>query len=290
MLHGGGGLSQVALIDIGRADLFTGVAGVHAHVQEQFRQDLQCALNALTEKAGSAVSISLLSDGRATDAVLVENLAQQGLAIRLRALRWDRFHDHTSLDAGELWNHRVAMGLALQWMEAREAKGLFHHLCRDKETRKAAGPICSLRSAVILLVVSLAALGAVTDISYSMKERHLKKLCAAGDVASRVKMRQAQKTLAQYRPDLLDLLQQVNDETHKEIVIDGVLFERGQSVRLTGHTKKAEAMYAFEEGLLQRPGVKSVSLEKETFEKKAKVFNFTILLNYKTFTQKQTSR
>lgn len=286
----GGILSQATLIDIGRADLFTGVAGIHDHVLERFHQDLQRVLKAMAEGQGAGVPISLLSDGCAADAVLVENLAQQGVSVRVCPLRWDRFRDHASLNAGELWNQRVPIGLALHWMEAKETKGLFHHLCQSKESRKAAGPICSLRSAVILLVLALVAFGAVTDASYRVKEHHLKKLCEAGGVAERVKERQAQKTLAQYRPDLLDLLQQVNDEEHKDIVIDGVHFERGQAVGLTGHTKKAEAMYAFEEALLQRPGIKSVSLEKETFETKTKVFSFTILLHYKTFTKKQISR
>ncbi|MFC1760893.1 hypothetical protein ACFL6U_02305 [Planctomycetota bacterium] len=284
-----GQLSQTAIIDCGRADLIVGVSDVQAHALERFTQDLEGALVSMGDGPKEEVTVHILSDGRAGDAVLAETLSQQQRPIRLCSLHWDRFRDNT-LSNADLWEQRVPIGLALRVLEADNVKGLFHHLCRPQESREVAKPVCSLRSAIVWLILALLALGAAADMSYSYKERHLQELCETGKAEELVKEREVQKTLAQYRPDLLDLLTQVNDEKHKDITIDEIHFERGQAVRIIGHTKKAEDMYAFEEGLLDQSGIKSVSLEKEAFDKKAKVFNFTVLLHYKTFTKKQSSR
>lgn len=285
-----GRLSQTAILDVGRDDLWDPECNRREHTMEQFLQDLDSALTVLFGVDRKNSSIALLAGGPNDESLVDEARQRNGLTLRLCTPQMDRIHHDETLTLADIWTYRFPIGLALTALENASYKGLFHHLCLRKASAEVNKPICSTRYAALLAVVALLVLGVVTDVSYSLKERRLQELCESSNIAEVVKEKQMQKTLAQYRPDMLDLLEQIHAEEHKGIVIDGLHFERGQPVRLTVHADKPEQIYLFEQSLLSQSGIKSVTLDKQTPDKKTKKLNCTLSLHYRNFTKKLSSR
>jgi hypothetical protein len=279
-----GRLQDAITIDTGLSDI--GLASDHEEerpggLREQFLQDLQGAW----ERLGTKQQVFILSGNTGDTEQIVTWLSSLGIAARVvkpaeKAL--------AGVDQARLYTFRIPLGLALMGLQPSASwLDLFKEFCSTEGQKGPGVPKVSSRAAAVMaacmLVVLLAAL-VVTDI---LRERRLRTLMDQDTMKARIAQRTLQKQIAQYRPDILRLLDNMAGGEHPGIVLDSVTFNRGQPVRLTGHAEQAEQMYQYQKALIETSGIRDVQLEKPAKDKKTNKVKFTMTFHYRQFTTRR---
>ena len=92
------------------------------------------------------------------------------------------------------------------------------------------------------------------------------------------------KSVAQQRPDLLELLGQINASGDNGIKLESFHFKKGQPVTITGEASGNEQLYKFEKNLQDRKNITSVKMNPSK-DAKTKKIKFTITFHYRNFTK-----
>ena|GEM_PF-341306 len=72
------------------------------------------------------------------------------------------------------------------------------------------------------------------------------------------------------------------------IVLDSLTFRRGQAIQIDGQADRPEQLYAFEQVLQKKEGIRNVEIKKSVKDNQTNKVRFTMSFQYKTFTQKGT--
>jgi hypothetical protein len=96
------------------------------------------------------------------------------------------------------------------------------------------------------------------------------------------------KTVARYRPDVLQLLADIHAGPNDGIVLDSLHFKKGQVVTVTGQAGNMEQVWKFEASLRgqRQKGIDTVTLANQVVDAKTKKIKFTMTFTYKTFSKK----
>jgi Tfp pilus assembly protein PilN len=70
------------------------------------------------------------------------------------------------------------------------------------------------------------------------------------------------------------------------IVLDSLTFRRGQAIQIDGQADRPEQLYAFEQTLQKKEGIRNVEIKKSVKDNQTNKVRFTMSFQYKTFTQK----
>ena len=92
------------------------------------------------------------------------------------------------------------------------------------------------------------------------------------------------KAVAQQRPDLLNLLGQINASGDSGIKLESFHFKKGQPVTITGQAPGNEQLYKFHKSLEDRSSIKNVKTNPSQ-DSKTKKLTFTMTFHYKNFTK-----
>ena len=92
--------------------------------------------------------------------------------------------------------------------------------------------------------------------------------------------------MAQNRPDLLQLLADINAGQNSGIVLDSLHFKKGQPVTLTGQADNEEQLWSFQKNLAGRKGIEDAEPSGVSQDSKSKKIRFTITFQYKGYTKK----
>jgi hypothetical protein len=97
------------------------------------------------------------------------------------------------------------------------------------------------------------------------------------------------KTVARHRPDVLQLLADVNGGPSDGIVLDDLHFKKGQVVTIAGRADNVEQMWKYQAGLMEHDDIGPVEITRQTADPKTKKIAFTMTFPYKGFAKREAA-
>jgi Tfp pilus assembly protein PilN len=117
-------------------------------------------------------------------------------------------------------------------------------------------------------------------------EKRLSRLEGQAGFKELVERQTLIKTVARERPDLLQLLSDINSGENRGVTLDSFHFKKGQPVTVSGQVQDNDQLYDFQKSLLNKKGITDVNIQNTSRDSKTKRLKFTITFHYKTFTKK----
>jgi hypothetical protein len=286
-----GRLSNAVSLDVGTEDFSKAQQPAEqTEVVERFVQDTAGALELFGCSVPTELPIFVLSDGGSVIQTIVSSLGTAGLTARAALPKIQRINRNAkSLYPGDIYEYRVPLGLASMALEKRtEQFNIFERLYSPAEDKEKKHWMYSPRAACVIVLTMLFLFIAVLYADDVVGSRRLGRLRAQPDCQLLIQRQKLIKTVAQQRPDVLQLLNEINTDADKGILLDSFDFKKGQPVTIKGQTSSTEQMYKFQENLLKRKGIEQVKLQSGPKDSKTNKFKFTMTFHYKNLTKKRT--
>ena len=284
-----GRLCNAMILDIGMEDLTAEDETEQLQTSERFIQDMFSVLELFGYSNQSELPIFMLSDGNSSHMNLVSSLNSAGLDAQIALPDIKELRTPSEVGIEDIYEYRVAIGLGMMAFETSENElNIFEHiykptLKKEKEhwvySPKIAGGI-----AAVMLVLFIAVYCVVGIASPITIEKHLKASASDSDLNSLMQRQQLIKSVAQQRPDVLELLGQINASGENGIKLENFHFKKGQPITITGEAPGNEQLYKFEKNLQDRKNISSVKMTPSR-DAKTKKIKFTITFHYKNFTK-----
>lgn len=286
-----GRVVHAAVLDIGMSDLLS--AGKYAETRgtaeatERFALDVRTVLDSFGEEVSSLWPIFVLSGGGDQIDRVVASLNAAGLLARVSLPGIGGIKVPADFEPDGIYQYRAPLGLGLLALkEPSDRLDLFKGMIADQAEVgvKRAG-----YSVIIAAVVAVLMLIAMIVTSYAVdksRDSHYRNLLAQTDLEQARQRQSLLKTVAQNRPDLLQLLADINAGQNNGIVLDSLHFKKGQPVTLTGQADNEEQLWTFQRNLASRKGVDGIEPSNVSLDSKTKKVRFTITFQYKGYTKK----
>jgi len=315
-------LSHMAMIDMGTEALVGEHLGVptaqpgqtagQTSIEEQFIQDLKAILEGFPRPSSMDQDwpIKVLSDGNPVLEYIADLLGGAGLKVGVSTPKTKTIQ--ATFSPGQWYEYKAALGLGLMMFESpAPAQGagldLFMGLYRPPGEEGQRKKIFSTRTATAIAAVAM--IGALlisylTDLALAQRLTGMVEEHKLMDLKA---LRDARQAVSSYRPDVLALLKEINamipategingrgdrggssrqDTSSGGIVLDSLIFRRGQAVQIDGQAGRPEQIYAFEQALQKKEGIRNVEIPKSVPDNQTKKLKFTVKFQYKNFTQK----
>ena len=285
----GGRLSNAVVLDTGIEDFSVGGIEEQTETTERFAQDMRSVLDLFGYDEQADLPVFVLSDGSAAHVSMVSSLRSAGLNARVALPETKALSAKSELSVESIYEYRVPMGLALMALEVREdGLNIFDSLysAAGKEQKKhwlyslKAASAIAAAMLVLLIVVSYA----IDVASPGAIEKHFRTSGSDTDINMLIRRQKIIKTVAQERPDLLDLLGRVSASGDRGIKLESFYFKKGQPVSISGQASNNEQLYRFEKSLQDRKNIKDVKMNSSP-DAKTKKLKFTMTFHYKNFTK-----
>ena len=163
---------------------------------------------------------------------------------------------------------------------AATVQGNVHSGCGQSQSNGLAGTLAAI------MLVALVVVAYAVDVA---TEAHLSKLVGRPEFEQARQGQTLLKTVARHRPDILQLLADLNAEDSSGVVLDTFRFKKGQPVTLMGQADNEEQMWKFQEHLRDRKGIDEVDIPTAAPDSKTKKIRFTMSFHYKNFTKKDAA-
>jgi len=262
------------------------------HLLERFAQDMKTILESFGWNGSSRWPILVLSDGGPALARIVESLNAAGLPARASVPDARRLKTPSGFTTQDLYEYRTPLGLSLLALEKPSAAlNLFERIAEQEQQEKTISAwrnviLAGAVAAVVLIVLLVTSY--LTDVAAAQRWTEL----AADPALEAQRQHQTMlKTVARHRPDLLQLLADVNAGSNDGIVLDTLHFRKGQVVTITGQAGSQEQLWKFDANLRgqKAKGIDTVVLANQVVDTKTKKIKFTMTFTYKTFSQKNAA-
>jgi hypothetical protein len=263
---------------------------------ERFVQDMRSVLDLFGYTEPAKLPVFVLSDGNAAYVGIVSSLRSAGLNARAALPDIKKSRAKTELQVEEAYEYRVPIGLALMALEGRTNElNIFKHLYKPakKEQKRhwfySPKLTCAIASVMLVLLVVISY--AIDVASPGAIEKRLEASISDTDMNMLMQRQQLIKTVAQERPDLLDLINQVVESGDKGIKLESLYFKKGQRVTINGQAPSNEQLYRFEKSLQDRTSIKDVKMtstrdtRSSTGNTGGRGLRFTITFHYRNFTK-----
>ena len=159
-----------------------------------------------------------------------------------------------------------------------------YSLERDIADKKSAAPIALMSLCAIILALVYVGVCFMSDKS---KSSELASVLDNPEVQAVIAKQKLRKSVAQERPDMLDLFKIIQDSKPGGVMIGSFSFRKGQPVTLTAQSQSRELGYSFNENLSKDKNLSDVKLLNPTFDDKKKLAKYNISFHYKEFTKKK---
>ncbi len=284
-----GQLTNAVVLDMGMDDFAAGGEEEQTTTCERFVQDMRSVLEMFGYAEQTELPLFVLSDGSAAYVSIVSSLRSAGLNARVALPDIKELKVPNEIGPEVIYEYRVPIGLGLMALEAREDElNIFERLYRPAAKEEKKHWVYSLKVAcaivVVMLVLSVVVSYAIDVASSGAIEKRLKTSGSEADINLLMQRQKLIKTVAQERPDLLDLLGQVTVSGESGIKLESFHFKKGQPVTITGQASSNEQLYKFEKSLQDRKNIKSVKMNPSR-DAKTKKSKFTITFHYRNFTK-----
>jgi hypothetical protein len=284
-----GRLCNAMLLDIGMEDLGAEDEAEQMQTSERFIQDIISVLELFGYSDQSEVPVFMLSDGNSSHMNLVSSLNSAGLDAQIALPDIKELRTPSEVGIEDIYEYRVAIGLGLMAFETRKNElNIFEHIYRPTSKKekvywvyspKIAGGIAA--AMLVLFIAVYCVVGIASPIAI---EKHLKASASDADLNSLMQRQKLIKSVAQQRPDLLELLGQINASGESGIKLENFHFKKGQPITITGEAPGNEQLYKFEKNLQDRKNINNVKMNPSR-DAKTKKIKFTITFHYKNFTK-----
>jgi len=284
-----GRLSNAMVLDIGMEDLAAESEDEQMQTSERFVQDMRSVLELFGYAEQAELPVFVLSDGDAAHVSIVSSLRSAELNARVALPDVKELIVSNEIGVEDIYKYHVPIGLGLMALEASEDElNIFEHLYNPsaKEEKKhwLYSPKVTCVIAAVMLVLSAVVYCSVDMKSPKAIEKRLKASLSDTNMNLLIQRQKLIKMVAQQRPDLLNLLGQVNASGERGIKLESFHFKKGQPVTITGQASTNDQFYKFEESLENRKNIKIVNTNP-SIDAKSKKVKFTITFHYKSFTK-----
>jgi len=287
-------LSNSVVLDVGAGDFRAATQGAQAEIAERFVQDTKSVLELFNLADHNNLPITLLSDGDERIENMVAALNAGGLNATAALPKNASLSLQGELRQEDIYDYRVPIGLGLMALDPnREAFDVFEQvyvpLEEGGQKHWIYSPKIALALAGAMILFLLLVCYAVDLATPGALERRLQQSLSDTDIQELIAKQKLIKTVAQARPDMLELIQLVNEKGASGIKLTGLHFKKGQTVSVTGEARNQDDLYKFHEALKDDKNVKRAVIQSATPDSKGSKVTFTVNFSYKNFSNK-TSR
>jgi hypothetical protein len=291
-----GKLSNAVVLDIGHEDFLNAISNLpagaelseQAGIAERFSQDIRSVLESFDYGERVELPVLVLSDGSSVIDSIVSCLKYAGINAKAVIPEIKSLRSQGEFGIAQLYEYRLPIGLALMAFERSEdGLNLFVNLYDPSGMKKRS----SLYSLKIAAVIAAALLTVLVMVSYGLdvaENKRLSRLVAQPDFKGLFEQQALIENIARQRPDLLQLLSDINSGENRGIQLDNFYFRKGQPVTIGGEAQSNDQLYDFQKYLLSKKGITDVNIQNTSTDSRTKRLRFTITFNYKTFTKKST--
>lgn len=293
-LVGNGRLSNAVVLDVGMEDFLSETAQEQTETSERFNQDMRSVLELFGCSERDELPIFVLSDGSASHVSIVSSLRMAQFNARIALPEVHKLKADIELDAGDLYEYRAPIGLALMELEGgKKELNIFSRVYSPTEKKEKIHWLYTPKLAGALAVLMLLLLAFVAYAVDAKSPEAIKKRLQASvsdvDMDLLVERQQLILTVARERPDMLDLLKLVNESGDRGIKLNSLQFKKGQLVTISGESGNNDQLRDFEKSLQDKKGIDEVNCTP-TADSKGKKITFKMTFHYKNFTKKTVKR
>ncbi len=254
---------------------------------EPFVQDMRTVLGSFGWDGSMNWPLLVLSDGGAAVGRIVDLLNAAGLPVKASVPEPRNLKLPAGVQVAEIYDYRTPLGLSLIALEKPAGTlNLFERIAEQEEQEKLTS---AWRSVILAGAVAAAVLMALLATVYLTDVAAAKRWTEVVNRPEFEAARQHQallKTVARYRPDMLELLATISAGTSDGIVLDTLHFKKGQTVTIAGQAANTEQMWAYEKSLREQKDLTNVTILNPAQDSKTKKIKFTITFGYKSFSKK----
>jgi len=284
-----GRLCNAMNLDVGMDDFAVEDEAEQIQTSERFIQDLVSVLELFGYSNQSELPVFLLSDGNSTHMNIVSSLNSAGLDAQISIPDIKEVRTPSEIGIEDIYEYRVAIGLGLMALETSNNElNIFKHIYKPTFKKEKKHWIYSPRIAcgitAVMLLLFIIVYCVVSLASPAAIEKQLKASASTADLNFLIQRQTLIKSVAQQRPDLLELLGQINASGENGIKLESFHFKKGQPVTITGEASGNEQLYKFEKNLQDRKNITSVKMNPSR-DAKTKKIKFTITFHYRNFTK-----
>ena len=315
-----GQLSNAVALDMGINDFAEGQAEELTETMERFVRDMRSVIDLFGYERPAELPVFVLSDGSAAYVSLVSALRMEGLNARAALPEPTKLTAQNEITPEDVFKYRVPLGLAMMALDAdADRLDLFKNVYtiageqKSKHWLYTPKIVYSIAAAVFVLfilvfyTVDIAKPGSI--------ENRIKSSGSEADINLLMERQKLKRTIAQQRPDLLDLINEItasgqnNQRTRGEgrqgpgareqgggIQLDSFHFKKGQPVLISGQASNNEQLYNFEKSLEEKKDINEVKRtstqntstvigSNNTRGARGRGTKFTITFHYKNFTK-----
>jgi hypothetical protein len=242
--------------------------------------------------------VVLLSDGQPLLEEAAQALRTAGLNAQCVSAETQKIQISDEISSTDLksliYEYRVPIGLAICGFDtAVEGLDIFAELYSPAvkaaslglwHNPKASGGIAVAMAILLTVVLYLVDIGRLNAIE--------KYLAGAGSEYSCRMLLEKQKLIkaaAKERPDLLNLMGKISTGEAKDVTLDSIDFKKGRPVTIKGKVCNSEQLYKYQKVLLNEPGISNVKIQSTSKAKKGGKLDFTIIFDYKRFTERSVN-
>jgi hypothetical protein len=284
-----GRLCNAMILDMGADDFVLEDEAEQIQTSERFIQDIISVMELFGYSNQTDLPIFLLSDGNSIHMNIISSLNSAGLDAQIALPDIKEVRASSEIGIEEIYEYRVSIGLGLMAFEtSKNELNIFKHIYsptigKEKKHWIFSPKIaCGITAAMVVLFIVVYCV--VSIASPAAIEKRVKASASDADLNSLMQRQKLIKSVAQQRPDLLELLGQINASGENGIKLESFHFKKGQPVTITGEASGNEQLYKFEKNLQDRKNINSVKMNPSR-DAKTKKIKFTITFHYKNFTK-----
>ena len=284
-----GRLCNAMLLDIGMEDFSTEDEAEIMQTSERFIQDMISVLELFGYINQSEIPVFLLSDGNSAHMNIVSSLNSAGLDAQIALPDIKELRTSSEIGIQDIYEYRVPIGLGLMAFETSKNelnifKNIYVPVSKKEKKHWLYSPIVTGAIAAAVLILWLSIFFIVDITKPGAIDRRLKKSASNADINNLIQRQNLIRSVAQQRPDLLDLLSKVNASGENGITLESFHYKKGQPVTIIGEASGNEQLYKFWENLQNNKNINSVKMNPSR-DAKSKKTKFTITFHYKNFTK-----
>jgi len=262
-----GRLNNAAVLDVGLTQFAAWTVLDETVIEaERFVQDVWSVIGLFGWSDGESLPIVVLSDGSTGYETVAECLRQSGLNATVSQPVDGLLSGQPKLGRDEVFAFRVALGLSLIALDRRDAGfNIFERVYQPTPAKKKRPLLLSMKAtgaAAVLMLAAFLVVGYVLDLRSPAAVSQRMEMVAGDTKVDDLQRRQdVLKQVAQLRPDILEMMTEINASGPRGIVLDSISYKRGSPVTVTGQAQNNDQIYEFQKNLLARKVFAGVEIQ-----------------------------
>jgi hypothetical protein len=287
-----GRLVNAVSLDMGTQDFSSAYGLVEERdVFDRFAQDMTSILGFFGCAKPSDIPVYVLSGGDAMITEVVGCLAGAGLRAVEALPETEKLAEEGRLSASDLYEYRAAIGVASMVADGDEdALDIFENLYL-LAGRKVRRPwYYSLKVSVAAAAVMALLTAGVFYWADVAADKRLGTLAEKASFKELLERQRLIKAVATQRPDLLEVLSELNSVESQGIMLNSFEFVRGQRITIRGQSPGLDQPFSFEKALQGKKSIQEPRAGSPSKDAKGDKYEFSLTFDHGMFTKKTGRR